>query len=181
MARVGQVVETFAATTPSASTVSGVFHPLEAEYAQWKTRQLAQRYVYAEASGTSFTVSYNEEGCKMPILAVVGIAEPGERDVLTFSVGDRENQQAWEDLLQDLKERGVKAIGLWGSRWQQGHAQCQQQEISHLGTPALCRAQDGQRALVCAQQTAGATSTRVESLVLSTGSGKRRSGSGRIC
>jgi transposase-like protein len=51
----------------------------------------------------------------MPILAVVGIAEPGERDVLTFSVGDRENQQAWEDLLQDLKERGVKEIGLWVS------------------------------------------------------------------
>lgn len=25
---------------------------------------------------------YNGEGCKMPILAVVGIAETGERDVL---------------------------------------------------------------------------------------------------
>ena len=49
----------------------------------------------------------------MPILAVVGIAETGEREVLAFSVGDRENEQAWKDLLEDLKGRGVKEIGLW--------------------------------------------------------------------
>ncbi len=51
----------------------------------------------------------------MPILAVVGIAENGEREVLAFSVGDRENEQAWKDLLEDLKQRGVKAIDLWVS------------------------------------------------------------------
>jgi len=56
---------------------------------------------------------YNAEGCKMPILAVVGIHTTGEREVLAFRVGDRENQQAWEELLDDLKVRGVKDIGLW--------------------------------------------------------------------
>jgi len=35
--------------------------------------------------------------------------------VLAFSVGDRENEQAWKDLLDDLQARGVKAIDLWGS------------------------------------------------------------------
>jgi putative transposase len=112
-ARVGQVVETLTGTKPSASTVSRVFHTLEAEYAKWKTRSLAERYAYAFADGTYFTVIYNDEGCKMPILAVIGIAETGERDVLAFRVGDRENQQAWEDLLEDLKDRGVKMVGLW--------------------------------------------------------------------
>ena len=85
------------------------------EYEQWKQRQLAKRYVYAFADGTYFTVIYNDEGCKMPILAVVGIAESGEREVLAFRVGDRENEQAWKDLLEDLKQRGVKAIDLWVS------------------------------------------------------------------
>src|SRR5213079_3021410 len=96
-------------------TVSRVFHTLESEYEQWKTRKLAERYVYAFADGTYFTVIYNGEGCKMPILAVVGITETGERDVLAFRVGDRENEQAWKDLLDDLKERGVKTIDLWVS------------------------------------------------------------------
>jgi transposase-like protein len=93
-----------------------VFHTLEAEYTQWKTRRLAQHYAYAEAFVTYFTVISNEEGCKMPILPVVGIDAKGEREVVAFTVGDRENQQAWEDLLQELKERGVNTIGLWKSR-----------------------------------------------------------------
>lgn len=51
----------------------------------------------------------------MPILAVVGISPSGEREVLAFGVGDRENEQAWKDRLEDLKGRGVKEIGLWVS------------------------------------------------------------------
>jgi putative transposase len=113
MTRVGEVIETLTGTKPSASTVSRVFHTLENEYEQWKTRPLCERYGYAFADGTYFSVIYNGEGCKMPRLSVVGIAESGERDVLAFCVGDRENEQAWKDLLDDLKERGVKTIDLW--------------------------------------------------------------------
>src|SRR5437667_4744251 len=51
----------------------------------------------------------------MPSLAVMGKAERGEREVLAFRVEDRENEQAWKDLLEDLKGRGVKAIDLWVS------------------------------------------------------------------
>lgn len=94
MTRVGEVVETLTGTKPSASTVSRVFHTRESEYEHGKTRHLCDHYVYAFADGTSFTVIYDGEGCKMPILAVVGIAQTGEREVLAFRVGDRENEQA---------------------------------------------------------------------------------------
>lgn len=114
-AKVGEVIETLTGSQPSASTVSRVFHSLEAEYTQWKQRQLAERYAYTFADGTYFTVIYQSEGCKMPILAVVGIATTSEREVLAFRVGDRENQTAWEDLLDYLKARGVKEIDLWVS------------------------------------------------------------------
>lgn len=111
--RVGEVMESLTGSQPSASTVSRVFHTLEAEYEHWKQRPLANRYAYAFADGTYFTVIYNGEGCKMPILAVIGITSTGEREVLAFRVGDRENQHAWEDLFEDLKARGVKEVGLW--------------------------------------------------------------------
>jgi putative transposase len=111
--RVGQVMEALNGTKPSASTVSRVFHSLEEEYERWKKRVLAERYLYAFADGTYFTVIYDHEGHKMPILAVVGITPTGERDVLGFRVGDRENQTAWEDMLQDLIDRGVKQVDLW--------------------------------------------------------------------
>ena len=49
----------------------------------------------------------------MPVLAVIGIAPDGKRDVLGFTIGEKENQPAWEDLLQDLKDRGVSTVDLW--------------------------------------------------------------------
>ncbi len=113
MARVGQVVETLTETRPSPSTVSRVFHTLEAEFEAWKTRPLAPHYVYAFADGTYFTVIYDGEGQKMPILAVIAIGDQGEREVLAFTTGERENQAAWEDLLEQLKQRGVQGVDLW--------------------------------------------------------------------
>lgn len=114
-AQVGAVMETVTGSKPSPSTVSRVFHTLQAEYDAWKTRPLAEHYAYAFADGTYFTGIYQNEGCKMPILAAVGISPTGGREVLAFRIGDRENEQAWKDLLDDLKQRGVKEIGLWGS------------------------------------------------------------------
>ena len=111
--RVGEVVEVLTGSKPSASTVSRVYQRLEDEFATWKKRPLAAKYVYVFADGTYFTVIYESEGCKMPILAVVGIDEQGERDVLAFSVGERENQAAWEEVLADLKRRGVQEVDLW--------------------------------------------------------------------
>jgi putative transposase len=113
MEQVGNVVETLTGAHPSPSTVSRVFHTLEDEFEGWKKRTLKAHYLYAFADGTYFTVIYDETGSKMPILAVIGIDEEGKRDVLAFSVGERENQTAWEDLLENLKERDVAQVDLW--------------------------------------------------------------------
>lgn len=113
-ARTGEVVETLMGSKPSPSTVSRVFHSLEAEYAGWKKRPLAAEYAYAFADGTSFNVIYDNQSHKMPILAVVGIRkEDGQREVLGFCTGEKENRAAWEDLLEDLKTRGVMRVDLW--------------------------------------------------------------------
>jgi len=113
-ARTGEVVETLMGSKPSPSTVSRVFHSLEAEYAEWKKRPLAAEYAYAFADGTYFNVIYDNQSHKMPILAVVGIRkEDGQREVLGFCIGEKENRTAWEDLLEDLKTRGVTRVNLW--------------------------------------------------------------------
>ena len=112
-AQVGEIIEALTGSHPSPSTVSRVFHTLEGEFESWKTRKLKTRYLYAFADGTYFTVIYGSDGCKMPILAIVGIDEEGRREVLAFTVGERENQNAWEDLLEDLRSRGVETVDLW--------------------------------------------------------------------
>jgi transposase-like protein len=55
--RVGEVIETLTETRPSPSTVSRVFHTLEAEYQAWKTRPLEAHYAYLFADGTYFNLS----------------------------------------------------------------------------------------------------------------------------
>jgi putative transposase len=111
--QVGNVLETLTDSKPSPSTVSRVFHTLEGEFESWKKRRLAAHYLYAFADGTYFSVIYDGEGHKMPILAIVGINTAGEREVLAFTIGERENQAAWEDALEDLKQRGVEKVDLW--------------------------------------------------------------------
>jgi transposase-like protein len=110
---VGAVVEQVTGTPASPSTVSRVFHTLEAEFASWQKRTLPARYVYVFADGTYFSVIYDGVGQKMPILALIGIRPDGQREVVGFTTGERENQGAWEDLLSDIKERGVEQVDLW--------------------------------------------------------------------
>jgi putative transposase len=112
-AQVGEVVVALTGAELSPSAVSRVFHSLEGEFEGWKQRKLQAHYLYLFADGTYFSVIYDAEGCKMPILAIVGIDAAGQREVLAFTVGERENQTAWEDLLEEIKRRGVERVDLW--------------------------------------------------------------------
>ena len=112
-AAVGQVLEQLNGVKPSASTVSRVFHGLEEEYAAWKARPLPEHYVYVFADGTYFSVIYGDEGQKMPILALIGITPEGRRELIAFTTGERENEAAWSNLLDEIKTRGVRVVDLW--------------------------------------------------------------------
>ncbi len=111
--QVGEIVETLTGIKPSPSAVSRVHQTLQDEFDAWKQRPLLAHYLYVFADGTYFTVIYDDEGHKMPVLAVVGITPTGTRDVLAFITGDRENEGAWTDLLTDLQQRGLQSVGLW--------------------------------------------------------------------
>jgi putative transposase len=112
-AQVGDIVETLTGVKPSPSAVSRVHQTLQDEFDAWKQRPLLAHYLYVFADGTYFTVIYNDEGHKMPVLAVVGLTPTGTREVLAFITGDRENELAWTDVLTDLQRRGLQSVGLW--------------------------------------------------------------------
>jgi transposase-like protein len=91
---VGQVMTTLTGEPVSPSAVSRVHHGLETEYAQWHKRDLPERYVYVFADGTYFSVIYDGGGSKTPVLALIGITPAGKREVIAFTIGERENQGA---------------------------------------------------------------------------------------
>jgi len=110
---VGRIMQPLLGEKPSPSTVSRVFHSLEEEYQAWRQRALEKRYQYIFVDGTYFTVGYDRQYEKVPVLAALGVKMNGEREVLGFVPGDKESRAAWDSFLDDLKQRGVESAALW--------------------------------------------------------------------
>ena len=67
------------------------FGLLKEKFETLKPRKLKKHSLYTFAKSACFRVIFDREGCKMPILAVVGIDSEGKREVFTFA---RETIQA---------------------------------------------------------------------------------------
>jgi len=94
----------------SPSTVSRLRVKWAEEYEEWRKRPLASHYAYIWADGIYIKVGRNKE--KLALLVVMGADVDGRKQVLTLIAGQRESDEQWLEVLRDLKERGVKWIGL---------------------------------------------------------------------
>jgi len=90
----------------------------------------------------------------MPILAVVGSTTEGKREVLGFSVGDREKQAARARPLRRSQRARRQRGKVVGERWQSNDAQCDCEQISVVCTPEVCDSHNGKCARLRAEQTA---------------------------
>jgi transposase-like protein len=94
----------------SPATVSRLRVKWAEEYEEWLKRPLASHYAYIWADGIYIKVGRNKE--KLALLAVMGADVDGRKQLLTLIAGQRESDEQWLEVLRDLKERGVKWIGL---------------------------------------------------------------------
>nr|MBC7246023.1 transposase [Chloroflexota bacterium] len=99
---VGQSTQHLLGAEPSPSTVSRIFHSLEEECNAWRQRPLEKRYRYIFLDGVYFTVGYDNQYEKVPLLAALGVKMNGEREVLGFAPGDKESRAAWDSFVDDL-------------------------------------------------------------------------------
>ena len=93
------------------------------EYTTWKQRPLREhQYAYIWADGVYLGVGSEEQ--KSALLCVVGAREDGTKELLALELGYRESTQSWQDLLRDLRDRGLTApllaigdggLGLWAA------------------------------------------------------------------
>jgi len=108
----------------SANTVVRLKEKWEQEYATWAQRDLrGKRYIYFWADGVYFNVRL--EGGRNCILVVMGVTEDGRKELVAVADGMRESELSWQELLLDLKKRGLKegpflatgdgALGFWNA------------------------------------------------------------------
>jgi putative transposase len=95
----------------------------EKEYEAWQRRPLwGHRYAYVWADGVYLGAGLEKE--KTALLCVVGAREDGEKELLGIEPGYRESKESWEEMLRDLRNRGLEApmaatgdgaLGLWAA------------------------------------------------------------------
>jgi transposase-like protein len=91
----------------SASTISQMTAVLDETIKEWEERALPAniRYLFLDATYIPFRLSgFTKDHA---LLVALGIDEHGQKHVLGFLLGDRENMESWSSLLQNLLDRGL--------------------------------------------------------------------------
>lgn len=107
----------------SANSVSRLKQQWEAEYEQWRKRDLSKRrYVYVWADGVYSKVRMDDKLC---LLVVIGVDDTGRKEVLTVVDGYRESEANWLEVLTQLQSQGMTiapelaigdgALGFWNA------------------------------------------------------------------
>jgi len=79
------------------------------EYQEWSRRDLkGKHYVYIWADGIYFNVRLDDE--RTCILVLMGATEDGKKELLAVHDGYRESKLSWQELLRDLKGRGLESL-----------------------------------------------------------------------
>lgn len=98
------------------------------QYLKWRKRDLTnKKYVYFWADGVYLQARMESE--KNCILTIIGADEYGKKEVIAIDDGIRESKESWNNLLLDLKSRGLSyapkiavgdgALGFWGALTEQ--------------------------------------------------------------
>ena len=103
------------ATGLSAATVSRLKKSWEADYRQWRQRDLSRRrYVYVWADGVYSNVRMDDRLC---LLVIVGSDDTGRKEVLAVVDGYRESEASWLEVIEQLESQEPKVKAALHEIW----------------------------------------------------------------
>jgi transposase-like protein len=95
------------------STVSRCAQEIDEQVRIWKNRSLEQRYAYIWLDDIYTKIRMEGSIRSETVLIAIGLKGDGHREVLGFSIGNKESYYNWKEFLQSLKERGLERGELW--------------------------------------------------------------------
>jgi len=109
--KVSNVLEKMGGFSLSASTVSRVAMELDEQIAQFRERRLDHHtWAYLVVDACYLKVRQGKRIVSKAVLVVGGINEQGEREILTWQVGDVESEETWGEVFRALKRRGLGGV-----------------------------------------------------------------------
>ena len=92
----------------SAGEVSRCSRELVEAIENWRNRNLSlMRFKYLFCDGVYFEMRVARTIEKVSVLVVIGVAENGQKQVISIQSGDKESASSWRETFKDLKHRGL--------------------------------------------------------------------------
>ncbi len=112
--KLAEVLEILYGAKLSASTISRMAEVGVEEVGRWKSRSLEERYAVIFLDATYFSLR-RVRISREPIYVALGVRGDGSREVLGWWFGGSEGESAvlWDEILRELRERGVREVGLF--------------------------------------------------------------------
>ncbi len=79
---------------------------------EFNRRRIEKHYFALFIDTTYIPIKFNSQYNKQSVYLVVGITEDGYQEVLGYSIGFSENKELWQELLLDLKARGLESVNV---------------------------------------------------------------------
>ena len=110
--KVRHITEELCGTQFSKFTVSTLATGLSARVNHWRTRRLKGPYPFLLLDAMVIHVRKDDSVVPVAALIATGLSEDGQREILGLTLGDSENEASWDDMLRDLKGRGLCGVDL---------------------------------------------------------------------
>ncbi len=96
----------------SRQTVSNLTERLDEQVRAWAHRPLEKEYPFLLADAMQLKIRHRDAVRSATALIVVGISEDGQREILGLKIALRETGESWEELFEELKDRGLRRVEL---------------------------------------------------------------------
>jgi transposase-like protein len=94
----------------SESSIASITGVVLEEVRQWQQRPLEEVYYVVWMDGIVIKVRQNGKVINKTIYLIIGLKKEGYKEILGMWIGETESASLWMNVLNDLKERGVKDI-----------------------------------------------------------------------
>lgn len=110
--KMGDVTRALLDEDVSRSTVSRVTRTLEAEVEALRSAPIEEPITYLFLDGTFLDARWARRVENVAALVAYGVGPSGHRQLLGVSIGPRESEDSWADLLDQLVARGLRGVKL---------------------------------------------------------------------
>lgn len=112
MAEIANLIEKMYGHHYTPQTISNMTKSFSEQVEAFNKRALSQRYVCVYLDATYIAVR-RDTVSKEAVYIAVGIREDGSKEVLAYTIAPTESAYNWQELLAELKERGVEEVLLF--------------------------------------------------------------------